>query len=194
MINQELKELFNNVSGLIDNALKMAGLDEGQGKLARVDLAEFLMYLSASDGKIEWSEASNISEYLGMDLPPEGINQFIRENNIYSTEFEQKVPLSFQILVDADNMLWDNGKRNTCAADILLKIYKMTGEELIKADDDIDDNEMQDYQIYIDMLTNYIMQNDKFKQQGGVYTGLQKNTGNSVDAPIKSGVAAPRKR
>ena len=44
-------------------------------------------------------------------------------------------------------------------------------------------------------LENYINQNDKFKQNGAIYTGLTKNKGGlGVDAPIKSGVSAPRKR
>lgn len=195
MINQNLKTLLAKVDELVSNILQNSGHDTQNVEIAKMGVVQFMMYLSASDGKIEWSEADNISQYLGLSITPEAVNKFIREQNIYSTKFEETVPLAFQALVNADNLLWDNGSRETCSADMLLNLYKAIGEELIKADNDVNDAEMQDYNIYINMLSNYIMQNDKFKQQGGVYTGLHKNTGeNSVDAPVKSGVSAPRKR
>lgn len=195
MINQNLKTLLAKVDELVSNILQNSGHDTKNVEIAKMGVVQFMMYLSASDGKIEWSEADNISQYLGLSITPEAVNKFIREQNIYSTKFEETVPLAFQALVNADNLLWDNGSRETCSADMLLNLYKAIGEELIKADNDVNDSEMQDYNIYINMLSNYIMQNDKFKQQGGVYTGLHKNTGeNSVDAPVKSGVSAPRKR
>lgn len=195
MINPKYKAVLNQIDDLLSDIFKKTGNDLGDTKIARLNLAQFMMYLSASDGKIEWSEVDNISKYLDVDLTPEAVNKFIREQNIYSTKFEQEVPVALQALVSADNLLWDNGKRDTCSAEMLLTLYKAVGIELINTDGDVDDNEKQDYNIYIDMLSNYVMANDKFKQQGGVYTGLQKNTGNdSVDAPIKSGVSAPRKR
>lgn len=195
MINPNFKAMLTQIDELVSNVLQKGGHDTQGVEIVKVGLSQFLMYLSASDGKIEWSEADNISQYLGLNITPEAVNQFIREQNIYSTKFEQTVPLAFQVLVEADNLLWDNGSRETCSADMLLNLYKAIGEELINADNDVNDTEMQDYTIYINMLSNYIMQNDKFKQQGSVYTGLHKNTGNnSVDAPVKSGVSAPRKR
>lgn len=59
------------------------------------------MYLSASDGKIEWNEANNIAEYLEMPATPEVVNGVIREQNIYSTEFEKKYPSLFRWLLSA---------------------------------------------------------------------------------------------
>ena len=103
------------------------------------------------------------------------MNGVIREQNIYSTEFEQKIPLTFQVVVKCDNLLWDNGKRSECSADLALKLYKAAGEELLATDGNVDANERQDFNIYINMLKNYINQNDKFKQNGAIYTGLTKN-------------------
>ncbi|MDD6685880.1 MAG: hypothetical protein PUE47_08900 [Lachnospiraceae bacterium] len=195
MINPQLKMLAEKFGELVDDVFQNAGADAHDGQVAKFELAQFMMYLSASDGKIEWSEVNNISQYLGLNLTPEAVNQLIREGNIYSTEFEQKVPLSFQAVVNADNVLWDNGERETCTADMLLNLYKAVGEELIKADNDVDNNEQQDFNIYITMLDNYINDNDKYKKNGCVYTGIKKGTGSSgIDIPLKSGVSAPRKR
>ena len=78
---------------------------------------------------------------------------------------------------------------DVCSSDLA------AGEELLATDGNVDANERQDFNIYINMLENYINQNDKFKQNGAIYTGLTKNQGGlGVDAPIKSGVPAPRKR
>lgn len=195
MVNQQLKMTVNEMGHLVDIALKKVGVEADGMQVAKVELAEFLMYLSASDGKIEWNEANNIAEYLEMPATPEVVNGVIREQNIYSTEFEQKIPLTFQVVVKCDNLLWDNGKRSECSADLALKLYKAVGEELLATDGNVDANERQDFNIYINMLENYINQNDKFKQNGAIYTGLTKNQGGLVvDAPIKSGVSAPRKR
>lgn len=195
MVNQQLKVTVNEMGHLVDIALKKVGVEADGMQVAKVELAEFLMYLSASDGKIEWNEANNIAEYLEMPATPEVVNGVIREQNIYSTEFEQKIPLTFQVVVKCDNLLWDNGKRSECSADLALKLYKAVGEELLATDGNVDANERQDFNIYINMLENYINQNDKFKQNGAIYTGLTKNQGGlGVDAPIKSGVSAPRKR
>lgn len=195
MVNQQLKVAVNEMGHLVDIALKQVGVEADGMQVAKVELAEFLMYLSASDGKIEWNEANNIAEYLEMPATPEVVNGVIREQNIYSTEFEKKIPLTFQVVVKCDNLLWDNGKRSECSADLALKLYKAEGEELLATDGNVDANERQDFNIYINMLENYINQNDKFKQNGAIYTGLTKNQGGlGVDAPIKSGVPAPRKR
>lgn len=53
-----------------------------------------LMYLSAADGKIAWQESAFIRDYMEYNLTTDEIHQFIVEEQIYSTEFEEKVPLS----------------------------------------------------------------------------------------------------
>ena len=197
MANQQLLSLANEIGDLLDSILRSANvdLDGTDGRtLIKFDLAQFMMYLSASDGRIQWSEANEIRAYLGLDSTPEKINNWIRNKNIYSSEFEQTVPITMQTIVQADNILYDNGKRNfnQCGAEALIAVYKAAGEELIKSDSDVDDNEMKDYHIYISMLEKYMYENDKFKMNG-VVTGITKD-GLSVSAPMKSGVTAPKKR
>jgi len=88
-MNYELKNMINQMYELSDT------LDEGPLGLAQttsttlknciqVELLSYLMYLSAADGKIAWQD----------NLTTDEIHQFIVEEQIYSTEFEEKVPLS----------------------------------------------------------------------------------------------------
>lgn len=67
------------------------------------------MYLSAADGTIAWQEARFIRDYMEYDFTIEDINQLIVKKQIYSTKFEEKVPLSIQVLVKSDNMIYDAG-------------------------------------------------------------------------------------
>ena len=98
-MNYELKNMINQMYELSDT------LDEGPLGLEQttsttlknciqVELLSYLMYLSAADGKIAWQESAFIRDYMEYNLTTDEIHQFIVEEQIYSTEFEEKVPLS----------------------------------------------------------------------------------------------------
>lgn len=190
MINNNLKELVDNMCEAVETLGVKGGLEAGIGNAARLELGMFMMYLSASDGTIEWDEARTISEICNLNLTPNELGQFIRENNIYSTEFEAKVPVTFQLIVTGDNKLAEMGI-DVSGSDAMLATYKAVGEALIKSDCDVDDNEVKDYKIYINMLEEYRDKNISGKKNS--VSGFTKNGSQSVVAPSKSGVAAPRK-
>jgi hypothetical protein len=176
---------------VVRNIGQKAGAGDDIDKVAKLEIGMFMMYLSASDGKIEWEEAKTISEICDFNLSPNNVADFIREKNIYSTEFEAKVPISFQMIVQADNVLKEEGLiPEVFGADLMITTYKAVGEVLIKSDGDVDENEIKDYNIYINMLQEY---RDKNGGDVSGTTGFTKNSGTSVSAPTKSGVAAPRK-
>lgn len=186
--NRQLKELVDTMCSAIDQIASMTSLPDGTGKAARMEMGMFMMYLSASDGTIEWDEARTISDICELNLTPNELGKYIRENNIYSTEFEQKVPVTFQIMVKADEAMRANGI-DVSGSDAMISAYKAVGEALIKSDGDVDDNEVSDYKIYINMLEEY---RDNNLNGGSGASGFIKNSG-SVSAPPKSGVSAPRK-
>ncbi len=190
MVNGELKELVDNMCDAVETLGVQGGLEAGIGNAARMELGMFMMYLSASDGTIEWDEAKVISEMCNLNLTPSELGNFIRENNIYSTEFEAKVPVTFQLMVAGDNKLAELGIELS-GSEAMLGTYKAVGEALIKSDGDIDDNEVNDYRIYINMLEEYRDKNISGRKNS--VSGFTKNGSSSVSAPSKSGVAAPRK-
>ncbi len=189
MLNRQLKEIVDKTCDMIELVGTHGGLDEGIGEASKIEIGMFMMYLSASDGTIQWDEASIISDICDLNLSPSNLGDFIRDKNIYSTEFESKVPVTFKLMVTADNELRKAGVDVT-GSDLLLETYKAVGEALVKADGDVDENEVSDYKIYINMLERY---RDENLNGGSGVSGFKKNNNSSVSAPSKSGVAAPRK-
>ena len=163
-MNYELKGFINELYELADS------LDEGPFGLAQntdsdttlkkciqVELCSYLMYLSAADGKIAWQEASFIRDYLDYDLTVDDIHQIIIENEIYSTEFEEKVPLSMKVLVNVDNALYKaNGYNDQLGSELLLTLFEGLGKEFLVCNADVSENEIRDLSIYLTMLRNYI--------------------------------------
>lgn len=168
-MSQVLKANINAMYGLCDT------LDEGpfglkqiseDGEVStrqalRIDLMMFLMYLSASDGTVEEEEAEFLEEYLDWDLSPEQIKKFIKERKIYSTRFENEVPLVMKLLVRTDQALCEKGEHEKLVSELLYEIYNELGKEFLACDSDIDDNEVQDLTIYLNTLKKYIQEEIK---------------------------------
>ena len=190
---QEVKHLIGKMAETVEHAASTLGVKEGAGNAAKFEIATFMMYLSASDGEIQWSEASMISDLCDLNLTPQTLGAFIREHNIYSTEFESKVPVTLQIMVTMDNKLIELNLADDVpeAAGIMLNTYKLAAEMLMNADGDIDSSEQADCQIYLNMLENYV-NNNAVRRKSSV-SGFMKNSG-AVNVPTKSGVSAPKKK
>ncbi len=194
MANAQDKEaakiLVDSMARLYDQFGQMAN-QEYLGQAAKIELAQVLMYLSASDGEIKWAEASFISYVCGINLTPDTMANFIRENDIYSVRFEKSVPAVFKVAVTLDNMIVANGLDIQDISALLIETYKGVGRALMQADNDVDDNENNDLFIYLDMLEDYANSNSDRRKKS--VTGFTKNTG-PVKVPPKSGVSAPQKR
>lgn len=193
----EVKKLINSMAEIIRKIGVETGLqknsDTSLDKIAKFELAQFLMYLSASDGEIQWNEAKMISDLCDLSLTPQTIGDFIRENNIYSTDFEKKVPVSIQIFITMDNKIVELGKEDEIpdVLDTIVDTYNYAAEFLINSDGDEDYSENSDRDIYINMLRDYVNKNS-LRRKKSIY-GFVKNSGN-VSAPTKSGVSAPKKK
>ena len=116
-------------------------------EILRIDIAEFLMYLSAADGTIDQNEVLVFREITGFKDGIEGIIRHIEDNDIYSTAYESTVPYSMR------------QKRATTLPRQLIKLYQSIGLSLIQADGEIAHDERRDYNIYIDTLEDYAEEN-----------------------------------
>ena len=193
-MDANIKELANTMWTLVDSIGNVMG-HEDFSRAARMEVAQYLMYLSASDGEIKWSESIVISEILGFSLSPSQINDFIREKDIYSVSFESTIPAVFKTVVDIENKLYAMGHLNaarTSAAEGIVLLYKCVGDELLKSDGIVDDTEKNNFVIFIRMLENYLDAN-LYRRASGVKTNFNKESG-SASAPMKSGVSAPQKK
>lgn len=160
----------NIVTELFDIAAKFAaskdklGPDDEQKtrKLAKKEVLNFLLYLSASDGSIESLEAIFINDYLSEQISPEEMCQQIEEDNIYSSSFEQRIPLMLKRLVSLDNKNYEkNGELDSSDAERYICCYEALGQEFIACDHEVSHSEKQDLGIYINNMRSYYRANYK---------------------------------
>lgn len=163
----EIKSLVDKLAETMRETARVTGLDKlfgdtDPGQLIVMELTMYAMYLSASDGEVTIEEAQQMGENFGFDLAPEQIGAFIRKQNIYSTDFEKKVPVSMQVFVAVDNAMHEqglDGDIDKMASQILYETFEAVGNTIILADGKIDDQEKEDSQIYLKMLKKYMDEN-----------------------------------
>lgn len=203
----EIKNSLERMYQLCDVVLSLGGgkdsldLDGHELKdVLKLEVLCFLGYLAASDGVISWSESRYISNLLDVYMTPDKLNELIQDKNLYSTEFEERVPAIMQIFVAFDNAVYNSPEANDVIgddgelSDVLFKMYMIVAKGLIEANgrttDSMDENEENDLQTYLGTLRNYIDENVE-RHQVDVVTGYGKNTKKEDDAT--DGVTAPRK-
>lgn len=186
-MNYELKNMITQMYGLCDTldegplGMTQINTEQTMRECLRTELTTFLMYLSASDGSVAWQESEFIRDYLGWNLSTNEIHQFIKENQIYSTEFESEVPASMRLFVRADNAVYENeGRNESLACEILFRIYEALGKEFLACDNDVTDNEVEDLTIYLRTLQNYIQDEVKSKQNNSDLSREEKVTTEKV--------------
>lgn len=194
-MDSRLKDLISTTVETMDKAGELVGMETSVGKAALANLANYLMYLSSSDGQIKPEEVRFISDVADAQIPAERMAEYIRENNIYSTEFENDVPIALQFAVKLDNELYKRGLseqvNNTNLSEVIMQTFGYAGKALMQSDGDIDDNEKSDFMIYMGMMNKYIK--DNLLCKNGTANGPEDDN-DSIPVPPKNGwVEAPRK-
>lgn len=159
-----VKKLVDKLADVMRDAVRVTGLeklfgDNDPGQLMVMELTLYAMYLSASDGEISEEEAQQMGENFGFELSPEQIGSFMRKQNIYSTEFEKKVPLSMQLFVAIDNALHEKNldkDMERMSSQVLYEAFEAVGNTIIMADGLADEQEKEDSRIYLGMLRKYM--------------------------------------
>ena len=165
MQQQKLHELIKKEDEKLDKVQDLVdwralGVNISLKALLRMNLLHFAMYIAASDEQITYSETEVISALCRKIYIPEEIIDEIKEKNIYSTEFEQKVPFIVDLMVQTDNQL-DAQKANDPIplSEEILTIFKEVANAVAKADGEVTKQEKEDMDIYIGMLENYLDSN-----------------------------------
>lgn len=160
----------NIVTELFDIAAKMGAskaenADREEQKirqLAKKEILNFLLYLSASDGSIEVAEALFIKDYLSEQISPEEMCQRIEVDNIYSSSFEQRIPLTLKRLVKLDNSTYEKkGKLNESDAEKYICGYEALGKEFVACDHEVSQSERDDLGTYITNMRSFYRANYK---------------------------------
>ena len=140
---------------------------------ARLDMAEFLMYLSSSDGTLTVEETDFIAKVCSLNFSHREIIDYAKDNNIYSKDFESKPPTSLILTVWVDNSIYESARQSgnlrllyarqggpkATVSEPIVNTFKYIGAEFIKARKSMMRSEVRDYKIYTNMLDNYIADN-----------------------------------
>lgn len=158
-MNPSLKELIDVASHLVKKGGEQLGIENlDQG--FRYELLSFMMYLSASDGKIDASEAKVIEYYTGISASPQAIREHVRKNNINSDENKNTVPHIFQAIIKADNDLYKKKIQvEKYTGEIMIEAYIGIANELINADRSVSEIERTNVDVYINNLKKYLNDN-----------------------------------
>jgi hypothetical protein len=156
-----LRKRMDSLCELCDS-IEGVGLWPGSGTIRlrdafRLDLANFCMYLSASDGKIAGGEVLFFKVALGFDVSVDELIKRIREQGLYSGNFENSVPMTLKFLKGIEDKLLENGMSQIAGqTDLFVDFYYDLGCGLIRADGDLNDNELRDLNIYMNTVYNYV--------------------------------------
>ena len=169
-MNWELKRFVDDELGGICDSLDKSGngiinynSELTTRELLNLELSKFLMYLSASDGRVDINEAEYINGILEVNLTNLEITRLIKEQNIYSTMFEEEFPLIFKLFINADNALFQNEiKMDKWASQLLYETYGIIGKDFLACDDNITETEISDYITFLNMLRENIENNLDF--------------------------------
>ena len=162
------KEYFDsivNICDIIDEKELWDKPDDSEVKLRdilKINIAEFIMYLSASDGSLTFEELQvykAITGYGGETL--DSFKTYIQKNNIYSTGFESKPPLIMEILSRAERTaIMYGAELETSILSALVSLYKMIGKIVITVDGGVTYSERRDYQIIISTIEGFAEEHD----------------------------------
>lgn len=158
-----IKEMYDGMIGFFDT-VENQGLysspikDVRMSTILMIDLIRFMLYLSASDGSIDYGEVEAFRYITGLDVSGREMVDLIKEHNVYSTQFESQVPVAMQIAVNSGIQFNANGNRLPLAV-LLFEFYKMLGTIMVTANDEVAENEKNDFAIYLTTLASYLAKN-----------------------------------
>ncbi|MCF0133428.1 MAG: AAA family ATPase [Blautia sp.] len=159
------KEIQNFIDELYELAIttKDEKMNESRiRQMARKEIMNFLMYLSASDGSIEVKEAIFIKDYFSEQISPEEICQRIEDDNLYSSAFEQKAPMVLKRLVNNDNLEYKVAEElKESKAEKYICLYEALGKEFIACDHEVSQCERDDLATYIGNMRSFYKANYK---------------------------------
>lgn len=159
-----MKQSLHKIYSLLDTVEgaggKPSGINASLRDVFKVELHSYFLYLSATDGKVSVQESEFMNYLFDMHLTSQQYVTFINENNIFSTDFEQKVPVIFQILQAFDKKVallsGITGNDVDPILPIVLKFYAEIGKAFITCDG-ADQSEVDEAQSYLNGILEKLM-------------------------------------
>lgn len=123
----------------------------------RIDVARFIMYLCASDGRLTPEELEVFNYITGYRIQSvQSLGKMINDSGVYSTDFESEPPLIMTLIKRAEDNLASQGGGSDSALPVVVSLFEAIGAVLISADGGVTYNEKRDLNIYIDTMRKFI--------------------------------------
>lgn len=183
----KLKQLLEQLYQIIDTVEK-SGLKPNLFQIPlkdafKVELHSYFLYLSAIDGQVSSAETEFMNYLFDENNTSQVYANFINENDIYSTDFEEKLPVTLQILTDIDikmSSLEPTGTEEiTYISPLFVNFYAEAGKIFLNCDGTTQ-SEINEYKKYIyrlsSMLTAKLDSVSKVDHatDGGAAVGIKK--------------------
>lgn len=165
-----VKKYYDKLCGLCDlldenglwNTPEYAGVKLKD--IFRHNLAEYLLYLSASDNFITDEESAMYNEVTGFNGDKNKMISYINENEIYSARFETEVPLIFRLIKECEKneLLQEQPlsiNLNKSYSELFADFFLLASNVFIEVDDEVAFPEMEDSNIYMNTIKKYIFKN-----------------------------------
>lgn len=163
-LGQYINRIYEIFDGLDENGIglgSMTGYKEAMSsrELLIADSVMFLLYLAASDGNLSEREAQFIGSYLGVHYTVSEMRNEIKDNNIYSIEFEERIPLSVKLMVEADNRVVKSGYEGSPGSRMIYEYYKLISQAFLACDNAVTKAEIDNMARYLSGIKKYINEN-----------------------------------
>lgn len=119
------------------------------------ELRDFLVYLAAADGNISPAETTFIKEYLGLKVDTLSLKHDIEIGEICPQSVMDEVPFMLKQFVVVDREFQKTLHRFYGVGDNYIRLFELLGEEFILTDGEVDEQELQKYTQFLDMMSRY---------------------------------------
>lgn len=142
--------------------------------MVREDLLKFGAYLSLGEKDIS-AQCRVIGEYFGGSMPEGAFKRYTKDESVIGGDFAANIPKSMKyfVLADAGNKVQDDvfGRKKAMH---LYETYKTFGQNLIAADNDVTEKEIEKLTVYLENMENFLKE-----------YGLYNLSMNSTDAAAR---------
>ena len=126
-------------------------------QICKIDLLQFLAYLSMDDGAICPQELLFIKEQLGFSFTAEKLTMFRYERELCGADFVRRVPATMASFVNADLKHQDKlPEAHTAISKTLVDTYRQLGQEFLACNHTISEKELSEFTRYLMMLERYL--------------------------------------
>ena len=178
----------DKVAELAQLVFDKGGIDIEATHGIRVEIAIFMIYIAMADDAFDWNEMAEIAKGCRLEINESNISEFLDVGGISSGEYAKSIPITFQIMVEADKLLHENGSDLNCSGNVL-DMFKFFAHVSVNKLGYINDKRQQRASQLLNKMEKFMCDNAPWNS-----TSIEAVSEPATVLPFKKGVAAPKKK